>query len=235
MKSGYLLVSHGSRDPRPQIEIDRSIAILSQRWGKEPLGSATLELADRPLSAQISTFIDRQPQIDRLVILPLFLLPGVHTLEDIPAEIALVRDRIGTNSLDIDLLPHYGANVSTILDLLTAHRQELPDTCLLLSHGSRKEGGNEPVVEIAAKLGINPVYWSVAPQLESTLDRLIAQNIKSIGLLPYFLFPGGITDAISHHLAQLQSHHSQLNILLGQTLSQHPQFIDTIELMLSNK
>ncbi|HEY9872546.1 MAG TPA: CbiX/SirB N-terminal domain-containing protein, partial [Candidatus Obscuribacterales bacterium] len=130
--SAYLLVSHGSRDPRPQVAVEQLAELLKVRLEgvsgvltppkprylamsllvetpnsvihKPLVGTATLELAPLPLHEQIRQFADRAKSFGckHLVVLPLFLLPGVHVMEDIPAEVALAQKAIGSD-LIIDL------------------------------------------------------------------------------------------------------------------------------------
>ena len=112
----YLLVIHGSRDPRPL----KSATVLAQQlqdeFGQSCLvGLASLECAASPLHQQITAFgvhaLSKGCQF--LKIVPLFLLPGVHVGEDIPAEVALAQETLAWkafgNRLSVDILPYLGS------------------------------------------------------------------------------------------------------------------------------
>jgi sirohydrochlorin cobaltochelatase len=144
--SAYLLISHGSRDPRPQQAIaklaelirlkleaqsstrtptieagrllhlsdsERTIApavVVSSTW--YPLvDTATLELGHAPLHEQIRQFasVALAAGCNQLQLLPLFLLPGVHVMEDIPEEVALALTSLG-GAIAIKQLPYLGAH-----------------------------------------------------------------------------------------------------------------------------
>lgn len=202
--SAYLLVSHGSRDPRPQAEVEKLAVLVSQKlkngnWtgvASPLIGTACLELAPLPLHRQIEEFgiLALASGVNRVEIVPLFLLPGVHVMEDIPSEVD--RALLGLN-LKIEIRPHLGAHPG--LGHLLA--DQIPDfdadAKILLSHGSRRPNGNQPVEELAARLGAVAAYWSVSPSLEMRVQELVGAGYRKIAIIPYFLFPGGIADAIA--------------------------------------
>ena len=239
MSSAYLLVSHGSRDPRPQIAMSRLAQLVRQRLAErkaltqpkqgstalinkvpEPLVStASLELATEPLHEQIRQFA-KQAQAagwQRLQVLPLFLLPGMHVSEDIPAEVALAQQAVG-EEVAITLLPHLGNHPGMNHLLAQQFRRLSADAQILLSHGSSRAQGNQPIEALAAQLGVSPAYWSVSPSLTQQVETLVAAGCPRIAICPYFLFPGGITEAIASLVEQLQSSFEGVQLLLGEPL-----------------
>lgn len=258
MTLAYLLVSHGSRDPRSQLGVDRLADLVRQklalkspdpsralagaeslaetgasavmRRSRSPLvGSARLEGDYFTLAQQIIDFALEAIAQDYscLVILPLFLVPGLHVQEDIPAEIAraqvYLRDRI-----PLILNPYLGSHGGMQL-LLAASFAELPQTTrILLSHGTKKEGGTQAIETIAHALNAHTAYWSIAPSLTEQVTALIAQGQDSIAILPYFLFEGGITDAIAETVTQLRQSFPQSQIQLGHPLGATPALADVI-------
>ena len=232
--AAYLLVTHGSRDPRPAIAAQtlarRVCAQLSAKFGSPPLvETAALELQPLPLHQQIQELVDRavRRQIRTVRVVPLFLLPGVHVMEDIPAEVELVarhldrhRDRI-----EISIQPYLGSHPGTI-ELLAqdAATFKASEAKIVLSHGSRRPGGNQPIEAIAEKLHrrchipVVAAYWSVAPSLELRVRELVRAGYHRIEVLPYFLFPGGIVDAIAKQVTQLENQFPQTALHFAQPL-----------------
>ena len=214
--SAYLLVSHGSRDPRPQVEmahladlVARQLSpndpTLAARSRSSLVEAAVLELA-LPLHQQIQQFAKRAVTLGcrRLKIMPIFLLPGVHVMEDIPAEVAIAQQML-EDTIALEICPYLGSHAKlheVWLDLIAD--SGIPDQRrILLGHGSRRSGGNQVMESIAAQLDALPAYWSVAPSLTEQVNFLVSQGSTQIEILPYFLFEGGITDAIAQSVQSL--------------------------------
>ncbi len=182
-----------------------------------------LELHPLPLHQQICQFGDRQRQqgIDRIQLLPLFLLPGVHVMEDIPAEVERAQQSLGSDMV-LDVRPHLGTHAG-LASLLAARLQPetAVETWILLSHGSRRPGGNQPVETLAAQLARQlsqpaiAAYWSVMPDLESQVTRRIEAGDRAIGIVPYCLFKGGICEAIASEIDRLSQDHPSVRLHLA--------------------
>jgi sirohydrochlorin cobaltochelatase len=233
LPSAYLLVSHGSRDPRPQIAVSQLAGQLSSVDRSHLIGTAQLELGAKPLHAQIVDFAQTlvAQGIDRVVILPLFLSPGVHVMDDIPAEVALAQAELPTFKMAI--APFFGT-CANLTDLFAQNRLDLPDRSILLAHGSRRTGGNQTVEQLAAKLDLEPAYWSVAPSLTDRVMALIAEGATEIGILPYFLFVGGITDAIGELVAKLREQFPQVRIILAEPIGNSSELVIKIATILKS-
>jgi sirohydrochlorin cobaltochelatase len=235
LSEAYLLVSHGSRDPRPQAAVSELAQQLNLCLGAVApatspilIGTAQLELAAQPLHLQIGDFACRCTEvgITRIVILPLFLIPGVHAIEDIPAEVALAQAEIG-NLVKLIVAPFLGSHPE-FAKLFAQNRAGLPNQSIIMGHGSRKSGGNAIVEELASKLDLEPAYWSIDPSLADTVAQLVATGATEIGILPYFLFAGGITDSIAKLVSELSAQHPQVQLRLGQPIGNSPKLVNTI-------
>ncbi|QOV22669.1 sirohydrochlorin chelatase [Anabaenopsis elenkinii] len=207
MMSAYLLVSHGSRDPRPQVAMEELGQLVSAQLGngKHLVGIAALELQPQPLYQQIQDFagVALREGVKSLEIVPVFLLPGVHVMADIPEQIALAQQALGEDII-IHQHPHLGSH-GDLVTLLSQQMATIPaETTILLAHGSRRPGSLEPIETIAAQLGAVTAYWAVAPSLESRIQALVAAGQTKVAILPYFLFTGGITDAIALSIERLK-------------------------------
>ena len=217
-----------------------AIAITAHPFAasEQPLvGTAALECHPLPLHQQIQQFSDRVQssvaasgdnlQTCKIVVLPLFLLPGVHVMEDIPQEIALAQQALG-DAIAIEVRPAIGSH-SALHRLVTECMAMQPvETWILLSHGSRRPGGNQPVEELSERLGAMTAYWSVLPSLESRLQELSQLGIRQIGILPYFLFAGGITDAIAQAVETLSLQFPTLKLHLTEPLAARSELTDLL-------
>ncbi|MGF1535882.1 MAG: sirohydrochlorin chelatase [Elainellaceae cyanobacterium] len=221
----YLLVSHGSRDPRPAIAADQLAQNLTQRAAHPIIiATAALEFADRPLHQQILQLCDRLPANSVLHIVPLFLLSGVHVREDVPGEVELAQRQ---TDVSLHLTPHLGRSPlmpATLEQLFQTHGVDSASGRILLSHGSRRPGGNQDAIALAEHLGARLAYWSIEPHLAAQVAHFVHIGQRNITVVPYFLFPGGITDAIAQQVAQLQATYANVEITMTPILSESAGF-----------
>lgn len=245
MPSAYLLVSHGSHDPRPEIAMQHLAGLLyykTQKYlpsivssdvavlpDKSLVGTAYLELNPEPLHEQIKKFAKNALALGcrSLKILPLFLLPGVHVMEDIPVEVALAQQSLG-QGIKIYLQPYLGSHPG--LELLLAKQLVSMEVegKILLAHGSRRPGSELPVEAMASSLGAVSAYWTHEPSLESRVQELIATGCRRIAILPYFLFAGGITDAIAQAQEKLKLLFPEVSFQLAEPLGASAELADLI-------
>ncbi len=242
MSSAYLLVSHGSRDPRPEIAMQELARLVSKKLDKNQnlpnsehlVGIAALEMSEKPLHQQIKQFADTAFGVDNvsqnpnhLQILPLFLLPGVHVMTDIPAEVALAQQVIGEDIM-IELQSYLGSHPD-LKKLLSKQIAKIEaQAWIVLAHGSRRPDSQTPVEAMAASLGAIAAYWSVAGSLELRVKELVAAGYREIAILPYFLFPGGITDAIAASVETLKLQFSAVTFHLAEPLGASAELADLI-------
>ena len=242
MSSAYLLLSHGSRDPRPEIAMQQLARLISQKLSQNHnsvnsqylVGIAALEMNPQPLHEQIQQFAksafgdDKLSQNEnRLKIVPLFLLPGVHVMTDIPAEIALAQQATDQDVI-IELQPYLGSHPNLEKLLAKQIAAIKAEAWILLAHGSRRPGSQETVEAMAASLGAVTAYWAGPPSLESRVKELITAGYQEIAILPYFLFAGGITDAIATSIEELKLQFSAVNFQLAEPLGASAELAELI-------
>lgn len=228
----YLLVSHGSRDPRPEQAVQQLVQYVHQQWQMEQPSSypliitACLELAGIPLHQRIIQII-QETGMNRLKILPLFLLSGIHVQEDIPIEIQLAKTRLG-DQIQLDLLPYLGSN-PLLIPLLKNNFQDLSSPLrIFLSHGSRYRDSSLYTETLAEQLSAIPAYWSISPSLPVIIEQLVQKGYEDMAILPYFLFHGGLSDAIELQVESLRKTFKNLTLNLGQPLGATPELAKII-------
>ncbi|MBD2089866.1 sirohydrochlorin chelatase [Microcoleus sp. FACHB-1515] len=277
--SAYLLVSHGSRDRRPQIAVEALAQLLRDAWPQPArstasahgaiallsppvtpwIATAALELAPQPLHEQIQHAAQQAfaQGYRRLVILPLFLLAGVHVRVDLPAEVKLAQQALGDairygsaslaaqrsrngiaslrNGIDLHLCPHLGSHAG-LEALLAQTFAEFPQATarILLAHGSRRTPANRQIASLADRLQAVPAYWSVAPSLSDRIAERVAAGDREIAIVPYFLFAGGITDAIAQSVQELSTQFPDCKLHLAAPLGATRQLAEiAIDLLTS--
>jgi sirohydrochlorin cobaltochelatase len=230
--SAYFLIAHGSRDLRSHQGLETCAALVRQHLAAQPslghsiprVGTGVLEFGDRPLAIQIADFarIAAISGVRQIFLLPLFLTAGNHVLQDLPEAIDRAQSQI-TADITLTLCPILGT-YPHVSQLVQARMEEvLPcDRWILLAHGTRRAEGNQPIESLAAELGIVPVCWAIAPTLEEPIQTLQRLGAQRIGVVPYFLFAGRITDTIEAHVVELKSKFTDLELPLTQPLNPSP-------------
>jgi sirohydrochlorin cobaltochelatase len=246
LSSAYFLIFHGSRDPRTyslasylgelltikfkskniliqQNCLNTNLAVfepITLNSPKLPLVKvAALEFAELSLNESLVAFAQEAVQkgFRKIKVLPLFLAPGIHVQQDIPTEIALAIKKIN-NQVLIELSPYLG-KYSGIIPLLAQQFSTLSTAGrVVIAHGSRSPQVAHYYQNLARQLKALIAYWSVAPSLTQQVEAQIAVGQKQIGILPYFLFPGKITEAIAQEVSVLQKQYPQVELILGQPL-----------------
>ncbi|MBD2344876.1 sirohydrochlorin chelatase [Anabaena subtropica] len=231
MSSAYLLVSHGSRDPRPEIAMQQLAKLVAEKLHipEKLVGTGYLEVVSEPLHEQIRNFSQNAEAVGchRLKIIPLFLLPGVHVMTDIPSEVAQAQQAVCQDIL-IELQPYLGSHGGLQAFLQKQIASIKAEAWILLSHGSRRPGSLQPVEIMAVNIGAVTAYWSVAPSLESQIEELVRAGYKEIAILPYFLFSGGITDAIAQAVEALKLQFPGVSLYLAAPLGESGELADLI-------
>ena len=269
----HLLITHGSRNVRSQQSAEQlrsnieSYLNLDQSQSHEEQGieqpieqrieHAVLEGGTTSLHGQILYHAARARAegLNRLQLLPLFLTPGVHVMEDLPQEVALAQKQLVDRdpSFKLSTLPYLGHQLQThpqsialawgtgtemAADEMAAGEMAAGEVAkvakIVLSHGSRQSDSTLLSEQFAASIGATTAYWSIEPSLAQTVERLFTEGYEEIQVLLYFLFPGGITAAIEESIVELRQSYPRLNLTCKSTLDQISEFPKFIADVLQN-
>ena len=187
------------------------------------VGTACLEAGVFTLQRQILDFGKRVQAmgITTLRIVPLFLLGGNHVLRDLPTQVSQAQGQ--SPRLALDLTPHIGSHPAMKTLVHSKFQAASTEFPLLLAHGSRQRRSNESVEALAKEIGGAAAYWSIAPDLETRTIQLIQAGVQELAVLPYFLFNGTTTDAITRRTEALAERFPKLRIHLLPALGPCPQ------------
>ncbi|MEN9869955.1 MAG: hypothetical protein RLZZ171_938 [Cyanobacteriota bacterium] len=190
---------------------------------------AALELGDQSLSQSLIDFAQKANRqgFKQIKVIPLFLAPGVHVQSDIPAEITLASKQLD-NQVTIKLSPYVG-KYSGIISLLANRFDELSaKTRILIAHGSRLLTAGEYYQNLSNQLNAELAYWSTIPKFTQQIKAQIALGSEKIAILPYFLFPGKITEAIATEIEELRQQYPHVELMLGEPLGSTPAIAELI-------
>ncbi|MFM7448050.1 MAG: sirohydrochlorin chelatase [Leptolyngbyaceae cyanobacterium] len=237
--SAYLLVFHGSSDPRPEQSAHQLARFFAERiqyrgQGSEIVGVAALESHPLALHQQIQYFCQQHDLYhskfstalaSTVTLLPLFLFQGVHVMEDIPAEVVLAQQTLEP-AVKLGVSPPLGYHPG--LQRLIQERMagQPMEAWILLAHGSRRPGANQDIEMLADRLGAIPAFWAVSSDLETRLQELAGLGLRRVGIFPYFLFMGRTTDAIAQRVRALTQQFPDLSLTLEIPLTASPDLAD---------
>jgi sirohydrochlorin ferrochelatase len=235
-----LFLAHGSRDPRTTKALDQLVQDCQKKLPKtfQLVGTAYLELAELPIVDQIILFANQaqQQNCQQVKILPLFLAPGVHVLNDLPTAVNAAQISLA-DRCQLELLIYLGAHPG-LIKILQYHCQQLPAPQILLAHGSQQLAAQEFLTDLSTNLETLPAYWSGAPQLSDQIATIAAAQPAAIGIVPYFLFPGRISTALTSAANELQSLLPDIQLrfcqgdLESSLLHRDPRLVDLLVAML---
>lgn len=229
-------VTHGSSDRRSWSALQNLVHVARNQSSSLNIDESTceslisggcLEGLESSLAEQLEQFALKVVNYgcQEIIVLPLFLLAGVHVSEDIPHEVAIAQSKWHSKwqnqspqsnlpQLTFRIAPYLGTHPQ-IPNLINQHfaKYEVakyglaantsssePQGRILIAHGSRLAGANQAIEELAQQSQAIAAYWGVEPKVETQIENLISQNISKISVLPYFLTSGGITEAIANKL-----------------------------------
>jgi sirohydrochlorin ferrochelatase len=228
--SALFLVIHGSRAPRPAQALQQLVGQVQRRLPANQLvAGGQLECGELSLDQQLLQFAQQVAAkgLKHVQVVPLFLLPGVHVKVDLPAAITATNTVLPAG-LTLGLSTHLGAHPGLMIYFAQRMQQQNYPHRIILSHGSKRPGGNRPIADLAAKLEAIPAYWSVPPSLTTVVEQLVATGARQIGIFPYFLFPGTLGDAMIQTIDQLRQQFTTCDFWLDRPFDVSDELVDVI-------
>lgn len=114
MKTGIIILSHGSRLPEAQATLQRITALVSSGVDESFIvDGAALQFNQPDLPTAISRVVERGAK--QVVVVPLFLYLGLHMQRDIPEILAEEKNRYP--GVRISMAEHIGAD-PRLLDII---------------------------------------------------------------------------------------------------------------------
>lgn len=233
------LVVHGSRDPRPrqaaELLASRLSIALAAAETRSIVGVMQLDCTPSPLHVQLVEFAQRARSAgaQRIEIVPLFLSLGIHSTVDVPEEVALATQTMGAAWDDRwQLYPALGVwpGIDRVL-VASWHRAAVGQpgrSWVLMAHGSRNAAGNQLAEHLAERLGMSAAYWAIEPKLSDRLTELAAADHRDLGVLPYFLFAGSLTEAIERQIQAWQVDRPEVTVQWLEPIGPSPELVDLI-------
>ncbi len=202
----FLIVGHGSRDPRGAKEFHELVDLVRRRNPGLAVEGGFIELSRPPISECVDRLAGGGAK--KVAAVPLMLLAAGHAKDDIPA--TLVREKMSHPDMDFqygralgirpELLELMDARISAAVSgdekedtavLIVGRGSSDPDANSELSKAARLfyEGRPYPLVE-SAYVSMTP------PAVADGLERCKRLGAKRVVVFSYFLFTGVLEERI---------------------------------------
>jgi sirohydrochlorin cobaltochelatase len=205
-RPAFLVVGHGSRDPRGAREFHELVGLVRERNPGLAVEGGFIELSRPPIGECVNRLAEEGAR--DVAAVPLMLLAAGHAKDDIPA--TLVREGIEHPEMEF----RYGRALGVRPELLELMEErisavipdeEKPDTAVLVvGRGSSDPDANSDIAKIARLFYEGRSYPMVEsafismtpPDVGEGLDRLRRLGAKRVVVFSYFLFTGVLEERI---------------------------------------
>ncbi|MCL5057992.1 MAG: CbiX/SirB N-terminal domain-containing protein [Actinobacteria bacterium] len=106
MKTGIILLSHGSRSPEAQVTVQELLEMVRGKSNYDFVAGAALQFNQPDLPAALAETVSAG--VERIIVAPIFLYMGLHMKEDIPE--ILEEERKKYPGVDIVMTRNIGAD-----------------------------------------------------------------------------------------------------------------------------
>ncbi|WP_182200909.1 sirohydrochlorin chelatase [Paraliobacillus salinarum] len=206
-----IYVAHGSKEKQTNDKFTKAIQSIIEMDDNQTHRIAFLE-ANPSLAQIIDQCIDYG--VNEIIVVPIFLLPGVHVTSDIPTILKQKNKQYPRSSFYY--APAFNAAEEIVEDTYQRvkeaqelHSANQPQAVCIISHGSRNKQASDVFQDFSKalqnKLNNMPVYQayvtSSKPTIEEKISKLQKKNDDPIIVVPHFLtftmFPTLIKERIS--------------------------------------
>lgn len=205
-RPAFLILGHGSRDPRGAKEFHELINLVKHRNPDLSVEGGFIELSRPPISECVDRLAEGGAK--KVAAVPLMLLAAGHAKDDIPA--TLVREKMSHPDLDFQYGRALGIRPE-LLDLMDERvsavvpEDEKEDTAILIvGRGSSDPDANSDLSKITRLFWegrpypiVESAYVSMTPPaVADGLERCRKLGAKRVVVFSYFLFTGILEERI---------------------------------------
>lgn len=215
MKTGVLIVGHGSRDPNANAEFESVVAACRAARLDLDVVHGYVELARPSLSIALRDLAQRTNSV---VVLPLFLFAAGHVKNDIPLALSQARqDFPGVRFTVVNALGVHPALVELAFErartALEAAREPRKTAVVVVGRGASDPDANGDFCKVVRLLAegrdlgwVMPCFIGVTrPLFEETIELVARARPERIVVVPYFLFGGRLITKIREQVEAFQT------------------------------
>lgn len=242
MRTGLLVVGHGSRNPSANTEFECLVDAYRSARPEMDVAHGYVELAEPSLSAALGELARRCEQV---VLLPLFLFAAGHVKNDLPLALAQARrDFPGTRFLAANPLGAHPGLVSLVRDRARASLGALggaggstKTAAVVVGRGSSDPDANGEFCKVVRLFAegmelswVMPCFIGIVrPLLSEALDLLARSRPDRIVVVPYFLFAGRLIGRLEEQVAEFGRRYGWIRTHVASHLGVEPRIFGAID------
>jgi sirohydrochlorin cobaltochelatase len=232
-----VLLGHGSREARSNLEFEQLVQQLRLRWHPCRVVGAYVELARPSLAEGL-----RQAAAiaERVVIVPCFLFAAGHVKNDLALELFRIRQDFPK----VEFVPALALGVNAAMVEAAVDRlnsagdpQKVKRVTIVVGRGSSDPDANGDFTKlvrlIAEATSLNlalPAFVGITkPLLADVLELAARTRPEEIIVLPYLLFAGRLIDRLQEQIATFSANHPWIKASLAPHLGLHPGLLRTLD------
>jgi sirohydrochlorin cobaltochelatase len=202
----FLIVGHGSRDPRGAREFHGLVGLVRRRNPSLTVEGGFIELSRPPISECVNRLARSGAR--NVAVVPLMLLSAGHAKDDIPATLA--REKMDHPEMTfaygraLGIRPELLALMDERLSAVVPEGEKVDTAVLVVGRGSSDPDANSDLSKIARLFyegrtypAVESAYVSMTlPDVAEGLDRCCKLGAKRVVVFSYFLFTGVLEERI---------------------------------------
>ncbi len=221
-RPAFLVVGHGSRDPRGAREFHELVGLVRERNPGLAVEGGFIELSRPPIGECVNRLAEGGAR--NVAAVPLMLLAAGHAKDDIPA--TLVREGIEHPEMEFRYGRAFGVRPE-LLELMEERisavvpDEEKPETAVLVvGRGSSDPDANSDIAKITRLFYegrpypmVDSAFISMTPPgVGEGLDRLRRLGAKQVVVFSYFLFTGVLEERIRDEAERFAAENSDVEV-----------------------
>lgn len=238
MRTGILVVGHGSRDPASTHELEAIVAAQRARHPDHDVAHAFLELAEPSLQPALDALARR---VDRVVVVPLLLFAAGHVKNDLP--LALHRARQAAPHVAFTAARALGVHAALVELAAERARTALGDddpskaAIVVVGRGASDPDANAELCKLARLVGerlgagwIIPSFVGITtPKVDDAIELAARTRPSRLVVLPYLLTAGRLVERLRAQVDAARARAPWLRAELAAHLGDDPRLHDAID------
>lgn len=214
LRTGLLIIGHGSRDPHANAEFESLVAAYRAARSDIEVAHGYVELAHPLLSIALRDLAQR---VESVVVLPLFLFAAGHVKNDIPLALSQARREFPTVRFTVTNALGVHPNLVELAferarSALAGAREVGKSAVVVVGRGSSDPDANGDFCKVVRLLAegremrwVVPCFIGVTkPLFEETMEWVARARPERIVVVPYFLFGGWLIAKIREQVDSFQ-------------------------------